>query len=134
MSQENVERYLDGVDAWNRGALEEWLGTVGPGWELVSSEPFPGVATTYRGHDGAVELWNALRGPWEDQGLHFTVKRIEDLGDTVLALLDMRASGGSSGLLVTQKWAHVVTFSNGDQHMRSYRTWDEGLKAAGLEE
>ena len=87
----------------------------------------------YRGPEGAVELWNALRGPWEERGLHFTVERIEDLGDRVLALLDMQASGDSSGVPVSQKWAHVVTFSNGDQHMRSYGTWDEALKAVGLQ-
>ena len=100
----------------------------------MSNEPFPGLPATYRGHDGAVELWNALRGPWEDRGLQFTVERIVDLGDTVLALLEMRASGDSSGISVTQKWSHVVAFTNGDQHMRSYATWDEALKAVGLEE
>ena len=86
------------------------------------------------GGRGAVELWNAMRGPWEDQGLHIAVERIEDLGDTVLALETMRASGGSSGVPVAIKWAHVITFSNGDQHIRSYATWDEALKAVGLEE
>ncbi len=59
---------------------------------------------------------------------------IEDLGDTVLALLTMRASGGSSGVPVSKKWAHVITFGSGDQHLRSYATWDEALKAVGLEE
>jgi hypothetical protein len=93
-----------------------------------------GLAATYRGYDGAAELWNALLAPWADRGLLFTVERIEDLGDTVLALLDMQAGGDSSGVPVTQKWAHVVAFSNGDQHMRSYATWDEGLKAVGLEQ
>ena len=131
MSQGNVERYLE-ASTPGTGALEV-ARNGDPGWEVVRVEHFL-ASPRYRGSDGAVELWNALRGPWEDQGLHFAVERIEDLGDTVLALLNMRASGDSSGVPVAQKWAHVVAFSNSDQHMRSYATWDEGLKAVGLEE
>ena len=37
MSQENVEQYRRGVDAWNHGALDDWLKeTVTPGWELIT--------------------------------------------------------------------------------------------------
>jgi len=135
VSQESVERYLRGVDAWNRGALDDWLReTVTPRWELVTGGAFPGLAATYRGREGAVELWDALRGPWDAQDLHIEVERIEDLGDVVLALLTMQASGGSSGAPVTIKWAHVITFRRGDQGIRSFASWDEALEAVGLEE
>jgi hypothetical protein len=66
--------------------------------------------------------------------LHVAIERIEDLGDTVLALLTMRASGDSSGVPVDIKWAHVITYSSGDEHIRSYAIWDEALKAVGLAE
>ena len=132
MSQENVERYVRAIDAWNRGALDEWLeGTVTPGWELVTGGAFAGLAPIYRGRDGAREMWDALRGPWDDQGLLVAIDRIEDLGDTVLALFTMRGRGGSSGVPVAIKWAHVVTYSSGDEHIRSYTTWDDALKAVG---
>jgi hypothetical protein len=134
VSEENVERYVGQVDAWNRGALDEWLGgTVTPGWELVTGGAFPGLAPIYRGREGARELWDALRGPWDGQGLHVAIDRIEDLGDTVLALLTLRASGGSSGVPVANKWAHVITYSTGDERVRSCTTWDDALKAVGLE-
>jgi len=43
VSQENVARLVDGVDAWNRRAFDEWLErTVSPGWELVTDGVFPG--------------------------------------------------------------------------------------------
>ena len=135
MSQENVERYVRAIDAWNRGALDEWLeGTVTPGWELVTGGAFAGLAPIYRGRDGAREMWDALRGPWDDQGLLVAIDRIEDLGDTVLALFTMRGRGGSSGVPVAIKWAHVVTYSSGDEHIRSYTTWDDALTAVGLSE
>jgi len=107
---------------------------VTPGWELVTGGAFAGLAPIYRGRDGAREMWDALRGPWDDQGLLVAIDRIEDLGDTVLALFTMRGRGGSSGVPVAIKWAHVVTYSSGDEHIRSYTTWDDALKAVGLEE
>jgi hypothetical protein len=75
-----------------------------------------------------------MRGPWNAKDLHIAVERIEDLGDTVVALETMRASGGASGVPVAIKWAHIITFSNGDLHIRSYATWDDAVKAVGLEE
>jgi SnoaL-like protein len=135
MSQEIVDRWRRGVDAWNRGALDEWLAeTVTPGWELITGGAFAGLSPIYRGPEGAVELWDAMRGPWEGQGLHIAIDRIEDLGDTVLALETMGASGESSGVPVALKWAHVITFRDGDLHIRSYATWDAALKAVGLTE
>ena len=134
MSQQDVERYLGGVEAWNRGALDEWLQrTVTPGWELVTGGAFPGLAPVYRGREGALELWNALRGPWDNQDLHISVERIDDLGETVVALLTMRASGGASGVPVGIQWAHVITSPGGDQRIRSYASWDDAMQAAGLE-
>jgi ketosteroid isomerase-like protein len=76
MSQENVERYLRGIDAWNRGVLDEWLQeTVTPGWEVVTDGAFPGLAATYRGREGAIAMWEALRGPWDAQDHHIEVER-----------------------------------------------------------
>jgi ketosteroid isomerase-like protein len=134
MSQENVERYRQSIDAWNRGVLDEWLDTVTPGWELVpAAGAFLGLAPIYRGREGALEVWNTLRGPW-DQGLHIDIERIEDLGDTFVALFTMRARGERSGAETAIKWAHVVTFRGQDSHIRSYADWAEALEAVGLRE
>lgn len=114
--------------------LDEWLAGITPGWEVVTGGALAGLAPIYRGREGARERWDALRGPWEGQELHIAVERIEDLGDTVLALLTVWASGGSSGIPVAIKWAHVIAFSDGDQHVRSYANWDEVPKAVGLTE
>ena len=133
MSQANVEIYRRGIDAWNRGALDEWLKTITPGWELVTGEAFPGLAPIYRGCEGALEMWEAMRGPWDTQDLHIEIERIEDLGESAVALLKMRARGHTSGVDVSIKWAHVITDKGGDQHLRSYATWADALKAVELE-
>ena len=41
------------------------LGDVHPDWEFHTSGVFPGLKPVYRGPDGAAELWEAMRGPWE---------------------------------------------------------------------
>jgi ketosteroid isomerase-like protein len=134
MSQENGERYRRSLDAWNRGALEEWLEDITPEWEFVPSGVFPGLDPIYRGREGALELWDAMRGPWDNEGFRFEIERIEDLGETVLALATIRARGKASGVEVALKWAHVVTYRSGHQQTRNYASWDEALEAAGLRE
>jgi hypothetical protein len=75
-----------------------------------------------------------MRDPWDNQGFHFEIERIEDLGATVLALATIRARGQTSGVGVALKWAHVVTYRSGDQQTRNYANWDEALEAVGLRE
>jgi hypothetical protein len=63
MSQHNVERYLGGVEAWNRGSLDEWLQrTATPGWELVTGGAFPGLAPVYRGREGGARAVECVAG------------------------------------------------------------------------
>jgi ketosteroid isomerase-like protein len=83
--------WLQSIDAWSRGDREAWLRDVSPDWEFVSSGLFPGLKTVYRGPDGAAELWEVMRGPWES--FDITVERVEDLGDRVLALVNFRVQG-----------------------------------------
>jgi hypothetical protein len=134
MSRENVDRYRRSVDAWNRGALDEWLEDITPEWEFVTAGVFPGVDPIYRGREGALKLWDTMRGPWDNQGFHFEIERIEDLGETVLALSTIRARGQKSGVGVALKWAHVVTYRSGDQQTLNYANWEEALEAVGLRE
>jgi ketosteroid isomerase-like protein len=134
MSQENVERYRRSIDAWNRGARNEWLEDITPEWEFVTAGVFPGLSPIYRGREGALELWDAMRAPWDSQGFHFEIGRVEDLGETVLALATIRARGNQSGVEVAREWAHVVTYRGGDQQTRNYASWEEALEAVGLRE
>jgi len=130
MSQENVERYRRGIDAWNRGALDEWLEDISADWTFIPSGVFPRVRGVYRGRDGALRLWEDMRGPWDGQGFYFEIERIEDLGDTVLALCTIRARGQTSGAPASRQWAHVLT-SDPDV-TRNYPSWEEALEPVGL--
>jgi ketosteroid isomerase-like protein len=132
MSRENVERWRRGADAWSRGDLEAWLEDIPADWEWRASGVFPGLPPVFRGLEGARELWDGMRGPWQE--FEIEVVRLEDLGDKLLALVtfDVR---GRDGLATSRQWGYVVTFRNdGGVRTDNYSTWDEALDAVGLSE
>ena len=132
MSQENVDDYLRGVAAWNNGDLDGWLATVNPGGEFRTSGMFPGVQRVYHGVEGMRKLWADMRGPW--QKFHMNIERIEDLGDSVLALFTFEVTG-RDGLTTSRRWAHVAKYDNGTAITTdNYASWEQALKAVGLEE
>jgi hypothetical protein len=101
-------------------------------WELPTGGPFPDLATFYRGRQGALALWNALKtGPWDPDG-GLPIERIEDRGETLLALLTMRARGAHSGTDLALKWAPMITRPGGEPAHPQLLTWREGLRAMGL--
>jgi hypothetical protein len=57
MSQENVERYRQGIDAFNRRDLDAFLALADPG--VVGVSRVPAIqGGTWEGHDGTREWWN----------------------------------------------------------------------------
>ena len=54
MSEENVESFKRGTEAYNRRDLDELLKTLDPEveWHSALLIPFGGAATVSRGHDG----------------------------------------------------------------------------------
>ena len=62
MSRENVERYRQSIEAWNRGALRRVARRHHPGLGVRLLEVFPGLDPIYRGREGALELRDTMRG------------------------------------------------------------------------
>ena len=132
MSQENVKVFLQYVDAWNRGDREAWLGRASPSWEFHTSGLFPGLKPVYRGQEGAAELWDAMRGPWRT--FEVTVERVDDLDDSLLALVTFVVEG-RDGLQTNRRWGYIVTFVEGrPDRTDNFTTWEDALEAAGLSE
>ena len=132
MSQANVESYRRWVDAWARGDRETYLRDVPPDAEFHASGVFPGLDSVYRGREGACKLWDDMRGPWD----HFvvTIERIEDLGDTIVALVTFSVKG-RGGISTNRPWAHVVTYRDGVAiRTDNYPSWDEALRVVGLDD
>ena len=133
MSEENVERILSNVDSWNRGDREAWLSDANPDWEFRTSGVFPGLKPVYRGREGAIELWNAMREPWKR--FQVDVERVEALGeDQVVCLVTFNVEG-RDGLTTSRKWAYLVTFAEGFPiRTENFAEWTNALEAAGLSE
>ena len=136
MSQENVEIVRQQTEAWQRDDLETWLSTIGADVEWLSAvERGLGPAgRTYRGHEGARDLWSL----WRTEFVDFWVETGEyrDLRDErVLQLTHMRFRGPASGILVESQLALLFTLRDGKiVRSEDYLNHQGALKAVGLEE
>lgn len=132
-AQENVERYREALDAWNRRDLVWILEQATPDFEFHTAQLFPGIEPLYRGRQGMVEFWTTfIEEPWAL--FHLVVDDMVAVDDErVLALLTFTGTERDSGEEVTTPYAHLATF-RGDEVARidAYADWDEARAAAGL--
>ncbi len=132
-ANENVERYREALDAWNRRDLVWILEQATPDFEFHTAQLFPGIEPLYRGRQGMVEFWTTfIEEPWAL--FRLVVNEMVAVGDErVLALLTFTGTERDSGAEVTTPYAHLATF-RGDEVARidAYADWDEARTAAGL--
>jgi ketosteroid isomerase-like protein len=135
MSQENIDVYIRGLEAYERRDVEALLDTVDAEveWHSAILVPLGGEGTVYRGHEGVRMLLRDL-----DQGLaemKVEISEIRDLGDRALATGRIRARGKRSGARTESPFAQVVHFKNGKAiRIRAYLDPEEALEAEGLRE
>ena len=90
-----------------------------------------GIPASFRGHEGRVEGMNKLFEVW---GSELEPLYVLDLGDRLLNLGLWHIRGRASGVPLDEELAQLVTLRDGlvirDQNFWS---WEEGLRAAGLE-
>ncbi len=131
MSQENVEAFHRGIDAWNRRDLQGWLHGIHPDAELhPSAVAVEGSA--YRGSEGATQFWLDMEASFDELTPNY--EEIRDLGDAVLAL--GRLCGRSKeGFPVDMEYAVVMRYRDGLVVWgRSWFSHTQALEAAGLRE
>jgi hypothetical protein len=80
MSEENVESFKRGTEAYNRRDLDELLKTLDPEveWHSALLIRFGGAATESRGHDGVRELLDEVYEALAEIDLDYS--EIRDLG------------------------------------------------------
>jgi SnoaL-like domain len=139
MSQENVERFIEVTEAFNRfaeefdpDALESLIGFYDPD---VNFEPRQATLQGgYSGHRG-IRQWLADVVEHYGGGGHLDYVDIQDLGNRVLGLGTLRFSGRGSGIETEAPVAIIATFQNGlITHLKDYGEEDRALEAAGLSE
>ena len=132
MSQENLERLHVAYEDFLAGKSEFGAELLDPEIEWDASEAqIPDIAEVYRGIEGVRQFWREWLAAWDAVQFEY---ELVDAGDRVVALIDQRMRGRSTGIEVPLgKYAQVYTFRDGlIVHWKLYTSQSEALKAAGL--
>ena len=130
MSQQNVELFRTGMEAFLRHDIEPLLETSHPEieWFPFSAQVEGDVA--YRGHEGVKRWWANLNATFEE--FEATIDEVRDEGDVVMALGHLRAQF-RSGITLDIEVGWVVRFRDGLVVWgRAYQSHAEALEAAGF--
>ena len=131
MSQENVDLFVQAIEAFNHGDVPGVLRVMDP--EIQFEHRVAALQGDYSGLDG-------VRGFFADFGESFEAGHIHcpdvrDLGDRVLALGTLHATGRGSGVETELTFAVVARFREGRvTHYIDFGDRDHALEAAALEE
>jgi ketosteroid isomerase-like protein len=134
MSHENVEvlraafeNFLAGGRDWGAELLDPEIEWDASDFTLID------MGGVYHGPEGVQQFWRDWLVAWETVQFEY---RLVDAGHRVVALVDQRMRGRSTGIEVPfGKYAHVYTFRDGlIVHWKLYRSQSEALAAVGLSE
>ena len=128
MSQENVERVRNSLDAYRRGDYAGASAWLAPDvvWEVGQELPAHGPAAVR-------DLWKRWDNEWEE--LETVADEFLDAGDNVVAAIRYQGRGRGSGVQVSDRLFEVHTFRDGECVRKvDFTKRSEALKAAGLSE
>ena len=101
-------------------------------WEIPEEFQTLGFAESYHGHEGLVEGLERFSEAFESWEIR--PARALDFGDRVLALGEFRGKARASGVEWQQNFSQLVTLEKGlVVRDRFFYSWEQGLRAAGLE-
>ena len=135
MSQENVEAFERGTDAYNRRDSEALVKELDPAieWYPGLEVMLGGDATVYRGHEGVIAMLSDTDDALAE--IHAEYSEVRDVGDRLVALGHIRTRGKASGAVAESPLGVVADLRNGKLiRIRTYLDPDEALEAAGLSE
>ena len=133
MSEENVERFVEVAEAFNRRDVRGLLGLMD---SKVQFEPQQAALQgTYVGREGVRDWLADLAAHYDFESGHVDYADIRDLGDRVLGLGTLRFIGRASRIETETVVAVVASFRDGLMtHFKDYGDKDRALEAAGLSE
>jgi ketosteroid isomerase-like protein len=133
MSRENVEIIRRVNAAFNTGDMERILALLHPDFETAVGPELSAEPDTYRGHDGIRRYFDSFRDAMDQ--IRFDPARFRASGSSVVLALRLSARGRSTGIAVEQHLGQVWTVRDGKPiGVRSYLTYGEAIRAAGLQE
>lgn len=134
MSRENVELLSAAFEKFLAGRSDFGAELLDPEVEWDASDVgVLDISRVYRRPEGVRQFWREWLAAWETVQFEY---ELVDAGDRVVALIDQRMRGRSTGIDVPiGKYAHVYTFRDGlIVYWKLYQSQSEALEAAGLRE
>ena len=143
MSQENVELWRTSIEEFRAGTSESdreatltkmaELQDPEIEWDASEASATPDIGGVYRGKEAVRQWWREWLAAWELVQFEY---ELIDGGDHVVALIDQRMRGRSTGIEVPMgKYAQVATFRDGLMvRWKLYLSQSEALEAVGLAE
>ena len=135
MSEENVETFRRGLEAFNRRDVEALLMDLDPDVEWHSALPvlLGGAGAVYQGHQGVRELVRENDEVFAEYNVELS--ELRDLGDRLLGIGRVRTQGKESGIKTDSSWCISVDLRDGKAfRIRTYLDPKAALEAAGLSE
>ncbi len=130
MSEENVEKVREGMEAFNRRDVDAVIAVLHP--EIEWDPGLPGTSP-YRGREGAREMLREVEIAWKD--LKLRPVELLDQGEAVIAECKLTAEGRTSGVRVEGDQVGVIDFADGlFARVRIFTSRAAAFEAAGLEE
>ena len=132
MSKESIANVRRGIDAWNRGDLDEWLAGFAPEAEFHTTGRFPDERV-YRGRAGLERYWAEIHEAAEEMTL--SISDLRASGDRVFQAVTGRGRGKRSTVPVEEPIWLVTTLRDGlAVRVETYVDRADALEAAGLSE
>jgi ketosteroid isomerase-like protein len=132
MSQENVNKVRDFIDAYNRRDFDAAVESFDPAIEWVLPERQS--SDSCQGTGAVIRFWEGLDETFDE--LQLVPQEFVDAGDRVATRLRHYGRGKLSGAEIDEEMYHqVATFRDGKiVRLEYFGEWTEALEAAGLQE
>ena len=133
MSQQNVDRFLESVEAFNRRDLDAFLALMDPDVKFVVRLMKMEGRPHLQGHDGVREWWRGMFAVFPD--FQLDVVEARDHGDSVIAAVRMHGHGVDSGVPFEEEvWQAIKARDGKATWWQTFPSEAEALEAAGLSE
>src|SRR3954447_7764581 len=131
MSQENVDHFVAGIEAFNRHDMSGLLQLMDQ--EIVWEHRLADLQGTLVGPEAVIGWCRDLYQHFE--GVRIDCPDVRDLGDRVLGLGTIRAAGKESGVETKLTFGTVASYAEGRMtQYTDYGDRDQALDAVGLSE
>jgi ketosteroid isomerase-like protein len=132
VSQENVELVRNAFQSFSAEGIDAALSFCSPDVVWYPTDRWPDDSA-YRGRDGMRRLAASFSENFDD--FRYEVHDIRDAQDRVVVLTDMIGRIKQSGAEVSQRLGFVVADFRAETfgEVRAFESWQEAVRAAGLE-